>query len=70
MPRPPPPNAALNITGRPCCLQKSTASSVVLIGPGVPGTMGTPAVWNIMLEIFLSIQQSLKIVTDVILIPH
>lgn len=32
----------LNITGKPCLLQKSLASSLVVIGPSVPGTIGTP----------------------------
>jgi hypothetical protein len=42
IPRPPPPNAALKITGRPCFRQKSMASSDVVTGPGVPGTTATP----------------------------
>lgn len=43
VPRPPPPYAALKITGRPCLLQNSTASSALVTGPSVPGTIGTPA---------------------------
>jgi len=43
IPRPPPPYAALNMTGRPYLRQNSMASSVVVTGPGVPGTTGTPA---------------------------
>jgi hypothetical protein len=42
MPRPPPPKAALRITGNPYCLQNSAASSARLIGEFVPGTTGTP----------------------------
>lgn len=43
LPRPPPPYAALKITGSPCFMQNSIASSEVVTGPSVPGTMGTPA---------------------------
>lgn len=43
MPLPPPPYAALKITGIPCFRQKSFASSSIEIGPGVPGTTATPA---------------------------
>ncbi|KYQ59247.1 hypothetical protein ALC60_01833, partial [Trachymyrmex zeteki] len=43
IPRPPPPYAALKITGRPCFMQNSIASSELVTGPSVPGTMGTPA---------------------------
>lgn len=34
--------STLNITGKPCFIQNSFASSLVVIGPSVPGTMGTP----------------------------
>ncbi|KYN04313.1 hypothetical protein ALC62_05079 [Cyphomyrmex costatus] len=43
IPRPPPPYAALKITGRPCFMQNSIASSELVTGPSVPGTIGTPA---------------------------
>ena len=43
MPLPPPPYAALNITGKPCCSQKRMASSADFTGPSVPGTTCTPA---------------------------
>ncbi|KYM84478.1 hypothetical protein ALC53_05264 [Atta colombica] len=43
IPRPPPPYAALKIIGRPCFIQNSIASSELVTGPSVPGTIGTPA---------------------------
>ena len=42
IPRPPPPYAALKITGRPFCLTNASASSLLLTGPSVPGTTPTP----------------------------
>ena len=42
-PRPPPPNAALMATGRPCSSAKATTSSASLTGSLVPGTSGAPA---------------------------
>ncbi len=42
MPFPPPPAAALMITGNPISRAKPNASSESSTGPGVPGTMGTP----------------------------
>ena len=41
MPLPPPPEAALSITGKPIFVAAATASSVV--SQRAPGTMGTPA---------------------------
>jgi len=43
IPRPPPPYAALKITGSPCFIQNSNASSELVTGPSVPGTIGTAA---------------------------
>ena len=43
MPRPPPPNAALRMTGRPCVRANACTSSSVLTGPSEPGTTGTRA---------------------------
>ncbi len=42
-PRPPPPNAALMATGRPCSSAKATTSSASFTGSLVPGTSGAPA---------------------------
>lgn len=39
----PPPCAALNITGNPCCLQNSSASFAFVTALSVPGMIGTPA---------------------------
>lgn len=36
----------LNITGRPCFAQNSFASSLVVTGPSVPGTIGTPEIYK------------------------
>lgn len=41
IPLPPPPNAALMITGYPYFSTNDTASSTLPTGPGVPGTTGT-----------------------------
>ena len=41
MPLPPPPDAALSMTGKPIFVAAATASSVV--SQRAPGTMGTPA---------------------------
>ena len=41
-PRPPPPNAALMATGRPCSSAKATTSSASSTGSLVPGTSGAP----------------------------
>ena len=49
IPRPPPPYAALNITGNPCVSQNFLASSRDSTGPGVPGTTCTPATQNFTL---------------------
>jgi hypothetical protein len=43
MPRPPPPAAALKITGKPAASATSTASASSLSGSSLPGTTGTPA---------------------------
>src|SRR6185312_1519339 len=43
IPRPPPPNAALMIRGKPIFSAARRASSGSLTGSGVPGTIGTPA---------------------------
>ena len=42
IPLPPPPAAALMITGKPICLANASASSTSSTGPGVPGMIGTP----------------------------
>lgn len=42
MPRPPPPYAALKMTGSPYCSQKCLASSILATGPSDPGTTCTP----------------------------
>mmetsp|Transcript_11200 Transcript_11200/g.35660 ORF Transcript_11200/g.35660 Transcript_11200/m.35660 type:complete len:206 (+) Transcript_11200:1648-2265(+) len=42
IPRPPPPIAALMITGYPASRAKALASSTVRTGPSDPGTTGTP----------------------------
>ena len=41
-PRPPPPNAALIATGRPCSSANATTSSASVTGSAVPGTSGAP----------------------------
>ena len=41
IPLPPPPAAALMITGKPICSAKTCASSESSTGPGDPGTIGT-----------------------------
>jgi len=41
-PRPPPPNAALIATGRPCLAANASTSSAPLTGPSVPGASGAP----------------------------
>ncbi len=43
MPRPPPPAAALIITGYPMRPAEARAASVVSTRPSLPGTTGTPA---------------------------
>ncbi len=43
MPLPPPPPAALSITGKPMSAAKLRASSKLAKGLSVPGTTGTPA---------------------------
>lgn len=35
------------MTGKPCFLQKSRASSLVVIGPSVPGTIGTSKIFTL-----------------------
>jgi hypothetical protein len=42
IPFPPPPAAALMMTGKPIWRANSSASSTSSTGPGVPGTIGTP----------------------------
>ena len=42
-PRPPPPNAALMATGRPCSATNAWISSTPCTGSGVPATRGAPA---------------------------
>ncbi len=49
MPRPPPPAAALMMTGKPICFASAPASSTLSSTPGLPGTSGSPAcfmVWR------------------------
>ncbi len=43
IPFPPPPAAALMMTGKPISRAAASASSTSATGPGVPGTMGSPA---------------------------
>ena len=43
MPRPPPPAAALIITGKPVVSTKANAASADSTRPSLPGTVGTPA---------------------------
>jgi hypothetical protein len=43
IPRPPPPMAALMMTGKPTSLTNPAASSYFSMAPSVPGTVGTPA---------------------------
>ena len=43
MPLPPPPAAALSMTGKPICTAAETISSSLSIVPCEPGTTGTPA---------------------------
>ena len=43
MPRPPPPAAALMITGRPMSLAILRPRSSLSTGPSLPGSTGTPA---------------------------
>ena len=43
MPRPPPPNAALIATGKPCSSAKETTSSAPATGSFVPGAIGACA---------------------------
>ena len=58
MPRPPPPYAALKMTGVPYCSQNAYASSADLTGPGVPGTTCTPKYKNTLTS--LCTQKSVK----------
>ena len=43
MPRPPPPAAALMMTGKPMARARETASSTSGTAPSLPGTIGSPA---------------------------
>ncbi len=54
MPRPPPPAAALMITGYPIFAATSTASSSVSTAPSDPGKIGTPAAFAARLHATLS----------------
>ena len=56
IPRPPPPKAALNITGSPYASQNCFASSNDSTGPAVPGTTVTPVTEiNTLLLIYITI---------------
>ncbi|KAH3672384.1 hypothetical protein WICMUC_004220 [Wickerhamomyces mucosus] len=59
IPRPPPPKAALIMTGNPYFSTKACASSTLSIGPGVPGTVGTPAASAKFLALTLSPTESI-----------
>ncbi len=54
MPRPPPPAAALRMTGKPNSLALASASSASFSGSRVPGMTGTPQATAIFLASSLS----------------
>ena len=54
IPFPPPPAAALMITGKPISRAKPRATSTSSTGPGVPGTIGTPTPAIVLRAVALS----------------
>ena len=54
IPRPPPPNAALIMTGKPIFLAKACASATSTMGDSVPSMTGTPISLIAFLEAILS----------------
>ena len=54
MPRPPPPAAALTISGKPIVFDASMAASIVSTSPAEPGTQGMPASSTVCLALILS----------------
>ena len=58
MPRPPPPNAALTISGKPICAGDLAACGGSVTGSSVPGTTGTPAFWASLRAAVLSPSRS------------
>jgi hypothetical protein len=59
MPRPPPPNAALMMMGRPCCSAKASTSLASFTGSGVPTTSGAPTLQRDLARLHLVAQRAM-----------